>query len=109
MIQERWRRPVVPLHIEEHGREVIWTPDGRRQRQAVFTLREEDKERMRLGYVCAKCLEPFEHAWPERCHQCGVAVRRDQAAFFAREFDPKPLDLTRTDWEAELERLKEGQ
>ena len=104
---ERWRKPVIPLEVNQHESEGVWLPDGRRMRSPVLTLRPEDVDRIRSGFVCAKCLEPFERPWPECCHVCGVAVRRDQAAFFAREYDPARVDLTATDWESEREGLEE--
>jgi hypothetical protein len=104
---ERWRKAVVPLAIAEHEHESIWLPDGRQQRQSILTLTEDDVERMRLGYVCMKCLEPFEIAWPERCHVCGAPVRTKQAEFFALEHDPHIVDLRPTDWSDEIESLDE--
>ena len=83
---ERWRKPIVPLAVRNHDSEGLLLPDGRQQREAVLTLTEEDKERIRLGYVCAKCLEPFEHAWPERCPVCGAPIRTKQAEFFAEQY-----------------------
>ena len=83
---ERWRQPVVPLEINPAQDQGLWLPDGRVHGEVQLTLSQEDVERMRAGYVCAKCLEPFERPWPIRCSVCGVAVRRDQAAYFAREF-----------------------
>jgi hypothetical protein len=62
---------------------------------------------MRLGYVCMKCLEPFEIAWPERCHVCGAPIRTKQAEFFALEHDPHIVDLRPTDWSDEIESLDE--
>jgi len=91
-LAERWRRPIVPLEISQ-SREAIVTADGRILRVPVLTLSEEDKERIRLGYACAKCLRPFERAWPERCPDCGAPVRREQAAYFAREYDRDPVRL----------------
>lgn len=85
MASERWRRPVVPLALEpvDQG---FYLPDGRRFGIAAPVLSPEDIERARTGYVCLKCLEPFERAWPEKCPVCGAPVRRDQAAYFASEF-----------------------
>jgi hypothetical protein len=84
-VNERWRRPAVVLDIEQL-QQGIWLPDGRVQGEVKLTLDEESKERMRLGRMCAKCQEPFEHAWPERCNVCGAPIRDKQAEFFAREF-----------------------
>ena len=85
-MRERWRRPAVVLEIEQL-QQGIWLPDGRVQGAAKLVLDEESKERMRLGRLCAKCLEPFEHAWPVRCNVCGAPIRSEQAEFFAREYD----------------------
>lgn len=85
-VTERWRKPIIPLEIDLHPSEGIELPDGRVLVNPIFTLDDEQVERLRLGYVCAKCFEPFEHAWPVRCNACGAPVRREQAAYFAREF-----------------------
>jgi hypothetical protein len=84
-VLERWRKPVVPIAIEpaEQG---IWLPDGRVHGEVQLTLSQDDVNRMRAGWVCAKCLEPFESAWPIRCPVCGAPVRNEQSAYFAREF-----------------------
>lgn len=90
---ERWLKPVVPLAIEHHPTQVLLLPDGRQWGDVVLILEEEDKERMRLGRVCAKCLEPFEQAWPERCPVCGAPIRTKQAEYFAQEAVEKPVYL----------------
>ena len=90
---ERWRKPVIPLDIEHHPTQVLFLPDGRQLGDVVLVLSEEDKERIRHGYVCAKCFEPFEHAWPERCPVCGAPIRTKQAEFFAQEVVDKPVHL----------------
>jgi len=76
----------VPLAIDASEHEAIVTADGRVMRQPVLTLSVEDTDRLRSGYVCIKCFEPFEQAWPERCPVCGAPVRREQARYFAQEF-----------------------
>lgn len=106
---ERWRKPVVPLAINDHDSETLLLPDGRQQREAVLTLAEDDKERMRQGYVCMKCLEPFERPWPERCHVCGAPIRTKQAEFFANEFGGETHLGSRLSLADELESLKQGE
>lgn len=104
---ERWRKPVVPLDISEQADQGIWLPDGRVQGGVTLTLNPEDVDRMRAGFVCAKCLEPFEEAWPERCHSCGAPIRSEQAAYFAREYGgSERLGPSRT-LEEELEGIHE--
>ena len=82
---ERWRKPVIPLDIEPTD-QGLWLPDGRHLAGVQLSLSPIDIERMRAGYVCAKCFEPFEQAWPERCHVCGAPIRTAQAEYFAREY-----------------------
>ena len=107
-MKPRWAEPVVPLAIEPVASEGLWLPDGRVHGQVQFTLKAEDIERMRTGYVCAKCLQVFEVAWPERCEVCGAPIRRDQAEYFAREFDSQTVRLgPSTSLEYELGMLEE--
>jgi hypothetical protein len=82
---ERWRKPAEVLAVEE-THQGIWLPDGRVQGVPKFVFSDETADRMRSGYMCANCQEPFEQPWPERCHVCHVSVRKGQAEFFAREF-----------------------
>lgn len=84
-MSERWRQPAIPIALEPVDQEVV-LPDGRSLAVAAPALKPEDIERARLGYLCLKCLEPFERPWPELCHVCGAPIRREQAAYFAREF-----------------------
>lgn len=104
---ERWRTWYAPLDIEE-SEEVLELSDGRRQRIEKIAWPPEVIERMRAGYQCVKCLECFEQAWPIKCPVCGVSVRRDQAAYFAREYDPKLVRIgPSTTLADEIERLPE--
>lgn len=84
-MRERWRKPAEVLDIEQIH-EGVWLPDGRVQGAVRLTLSEDTVERMRLGYMCVKCLEPFEHAWPERCNVCGAPIRDKQAEYFAKQY-----------------------
>ena len=104
---ERWRRPVVPLDISDQPDQGIWLPDGRTLGGVTFALAPTDIDRMRAGYVCAKCFEPFERAWPERCSFCGVAVRTEQAAYFAREYGGEERLYAGVDMDEELGMLEE--
>lgn len=103
---ERWRRPVRVLHHEPSG-EAYVTSDGRIVRAENLVVHPDDAERMRLGYVCMKCLEPFPVPWPIRCVACGAPVARDQRAFFEMEFAGKAEMPQPFDWEAEAASLPE--
>jgi hypothetical protein len=106
-LAERWRKPVIPIAIEQ-VQQGLWLPDGRIQGEAQLVLSGEDIDRIRAGYVCAKCLEPHEEAWPERCSVCGSPMRTEQAAYIAREFGGNIGTVGKTtDWEAELAGLDE--
>jgi len=85
-MSERWRQPARVLDIQQSPTQGIWLPDGRVQGEVEITLALETIERMRTGFMCVKCFEPFEEAWPERCHVCGAPIRSKQAEHFAREF-----------------------
>jgi hypothetical protein len=102
----RWARPVVPLAIEPVD-QVLVLGDGRRQAEVQLVLSEEDVERMRQGYVCAKCLQVFERPWPERCFACGAPIRTKQAEYFAREYGGEVVLGSRISLADELARLKE--
>jgi hypothetical protein len=105
-VSERWREPAIPIALEpvDQG---IYLPDGRSLSVAAPVLKPADIERARLGYLCLKCLEPFEHAWPERCHVCGAPIRKEQAAYFAREFGGEVQLGPSTSIEDELAALRE--
>jgi hypothetical protein len=108
-LAERWRQPVVPLEVRTTESQGLVLPDGRIHREAALDLRADDVDRMRAGYVCAKCLEPFEQAWPERCHVCGAPIRTEQAAYFAREYGGEERLGSRVSLVEELEQLPERQ
>ena len=107
-MSERWRQPVVPLAVEPHDKEILVLPDGRKLRQSMIALKPADIERLRAGYVCLKCFEPFETAWPERCPVCGAPVRKEQAAYFARELGAELRLGPSTSLDEERERLREA-
>jgi len=103
----RWRRPAVVLNIEQAPDQAIWLPDGRVQGQVILNLAYETVERIRSGYMCVKCLEPFPIAWPKLCPVCGCRVRTEQAAYFAREFGGEQHLGPSTSIDDEVERMHE--
>jgi hypothetical protein len=103
---ERWRRPLNVLAIEDSD-EAHLTPDGRIQRGVKVTYDAESTQRIRLGYACGKCMEPFEVPWPETCHVCGAPVRARQREFFEREFGGIAPIGPRSTLDAERERMRE--
>lgn len=51
----------------------------------LMVLEFDDYERIRLGYACIKCLEPFERPFPEECVTCKFPVRDEQQEWFELE------------------------
>lgn len=103
---ERWRKPLGVLEVES-STETEVTKDGRKLRLPNFVFDADSVHRLRMGYACIKCMEPFEVAWPERCHVCGAPIRREQAAYFEREFGGVTELGSRVSIDDELERLRE--
>jgi hypothetical protein len=105
LVSERWREWQAPISIG-HVHQGLWLPDGRVLGEVQLTWPAEMVERFRAGYVCIRCLEPQERAWPERCSLCGYTIRRSQAEFFAHEYGGE-VELKTRDWDAELGGLDE--
>lgn len=104
---ERWRKPLGVIHVE-HSSEAILTSDGRTMRNPSFVFDAESIERLRLGYACIKCMEPFEVPWPERCPVCGAPVASEQREYFEREFAGETPLGSRVSYADELTRLRDG-
>jgi hypothetical protein len=105
-MRERWREPLNCLDIQNSDQMTI-TPTGRVMRNPSFTFDADSIERLRLGYACIKCLEVFEVPWPERCPTCGAPIRKEQAAYFEREFVGDVHLGPTTSLDEERERLRE--
>lgn len=60
--------------------------DGRHMQKTVFGLQADEVERIRQGFVCIKCLEEFDAAFPEECSVCKFPMRDHQTEEFAKEF-----------------------
>ena len=104
---ERWRRPARILGVEEDRSFVEDERDGRTFGGIRMTVDAETMERLRVGRLCAKCLEPQEEGFPERCPLCGFHIRQDQREWFETYYRGIELVGSRLDLDDELERLKE--
>ena len=104
---ERWRRPATVYGVEEDSSFVEDEADGRTFGGVRMTVSAETLERLRLGRLCAKCLEPQEEAMPVRCRLCGFGIRSQQRAWFEHYFRGIELIGSRLSLDDELERLKE--
>lgn len=81
-----WRDPVKLVGVEESEDEILLMADGTFRSAPHVILTERDTGRVRGGYVCIKCYEPHEHAFPDKCSLCGFPMRERQAERFAKEF-----------------------
>lgn len=83
-VRERWATPVNMTvdRIEERGH-VLQIGEFRFE-IPLYILTREDTERVRLGYVCIRCLEPHEQPYPERCLNCGFPIRDVQDVVFEK-------------------------
>lgn len=79
-------RPVVSQGSDLDPESVMIMPDGRVMQRTVVGLSREQVERMRAGYICVKCFEDLDTAFPEHCPVCKFPMREHQAAEFAKDF-----------------------
>lgn len=76
---DRWREPVEIVSIEsDASRTVRFGNDERQQRDYEVIVTEDSFERMRQGYMCAQCYEPFAQPFPEQCNVCRFEVANKQ-------------------------------
>jgi hypothetical protein len=54
--------------------------------KTVFGLTEEQVERIRVGYICIKCLEAHDSPFPDQCAVCRFPMRAHQAEEFTKDF-----------------------
>jgi hypothetical protein len=103
-LSERWRKPLTVIDVYPSDSELILLPDGRVQRQNIVVYDRESTERIRQGWACVKCGEPFPQAWPEQCPVCGAPIRERQAEYFAKEY--AVLEDNRPSLEEEIEGIR---
>lgn len=103
---EHWRKPVRILGIEP-SEDVVAIGDQLYQEEEVILQDSADYERMRQGYVCAQCFEPFETPFPPVCGVCGFLVHAEQAQYLGRQFKGKTWVGSRESIDDELSALAE--
>jgi hypothetical protein len=79
-------RPVIAQGSDIDPESVMVMPDGRVMQRTVVGLSEEQVERIRAGYICVKCYEDLDTAFPEHCPVCRFPMREQQSAEFAKDF-----------------------
>lgn len=103
-IVQRWRRPVVPLGIEEES--TYYTiVNGRETQEISGRFTKDDIERFRLGYCCINCWEPHEQPMPEKCSVCQFPIRDKQREVFTATFAGVKRDRRAVLIEQELDRV----
>ena len=78
---------------------------GSVRNNVLLTLHPEDVERVRLGFVCIKCLEPQREAFPEKCSLCNFPIRAEQSDYFRRFYEGETRVGPSTNMNEELDRL----
>lgn len=86
-MEERWRKPPEIAAVEHDAQNMVVLGERRALDMSV-TVADETFERMRLGYVCAKCYEPHEVPFPKVCAMpgCGFPMRDQQLEQLASDY-----------------------
>jgi hypothetical protein len=94
-VTERWRRPILPIAIETDTKWIDHVSGVRTPFERVeLVLHDADVKRLREGYGCMNCLEPFEKAWPVNCSVCNYPVRERQSFEFSANYNGTEPALT---------------
>lgn len=104
---ERWRKPVEIVSIESDTGAVRFGQDERLQRDYEVIVTEESYERMRTGYMCCQCYEPFERPFPAKCNVCNFQVASLQSKTLADAYLGETFLGSTETINDELERLAE--
>lgn len=79
-------RPVIPTASDLDPESYMVMPDGRAMQRTVLGLTEEQVSRIRQGYICIKCYEELDTAFPDECPVCHFPMRERQSEEFAKDF-----------------------
>lgn len=83
---ERWRTPAKIAAVEEDPNRIYHDGNVYR-RQIDVTYDGPTLARMRMGYLCFRCMEPQERPMPTACVLCGYDMAEYQARDLALEFE----------------------
>lgn len=78
--------PIIAQYVDTDVDSYTRLPDGRNITTPLFALSEEQVERVRQGFVCIKCLEAYDSAFPDLCLVCGFPMRLRQIEEFGKTF-----------------------
>lgn len=99
-------RPVIPLDVSYEG-DVLIRADGEVREAPELTFRPEDVERMKAGYICARCYEELDAPFPDECPVCEFPMREKQMQFFNERFQGDVWVGPRSSIEDELAAMNE--
>ena len=86
-------RVPLPKFLVEDDTSGLWTPHrGRVQRGAKIILLPETLAAMKAGWICLRCMEPQEEAFPEICGSppemaCDYPIRERQLRDIEQEYE----------------------
>lgn len=90
---EGLRVPRPHFHAEEDA-DTVWLdePTGRLQKNVNLTFPKEVIEAIKSGFICLRCLEPQDEAFPEVCQSppemgCTYPIKERQILDFSMEFE----------------------
>jgi len=80
------RVPVFRAVLRDDTHSVWKENDGRLQRNVVASVDIETFRAMQAGFMCLRCYEPMEDAFPDQCDLCGYPMQERQVMDIAMEF-----------------------
>lgn len=101
------RKPVIPLAVEQDEGHVLLKRNGETRAAYNLTLDPEDVGRMKAGYVCARCLEAQDEAFPKECGVCRFPMEDHQVEFLAKAYQGNKRVGPSTSMEDELAAVQE--
>jgi len=89
---EGTRIPKPKFYAEDDPLSVLDIVTGRTQRHARITLQAETLAAMKEGWICLRCMEPQDEAFPETCTSppemaCNYPIRTRQLRDIAIEYE----------------------
>lgn len=105
--QPRWRMPIRPILVENTNEGAV-TFDGNVFRAPYnATFHTYDIGRLKHGYGCLRCWQPFEAPFPAACNVCGYGVAEHQVRDLEQEFQGEKWVGPTTSLADEFERMIE--
>lgn len=78
--------PIIATAVDLDPESVTRMPDGRLVATPLFALTAEQVERVRQGFICIKCMEALDSAFPDQCPVCKFPMRQRQQEEFGKTF-----------------------